>query len=95
MPDPAITISSPADGATVGRPFTANGTYTFDNPFPPITVVLKDSTGAVVATGQGLLIGGGTWSCGINPTQPYTDASVYAEITNTAANDTTTNITVT
>jgi hypothetical protein len=92
-PAPMIAISNPPSGATVNRPFPADGTYVFSPGLPPISVVLKDSTGTVVAVGA-VTVGTGTWSAQLSPTQALTGATVVAEITGTPATDSTTNITV-
>ena len=91
---PSITISTPTAGSTVARPFNANGTYTSDEEFVSISVVLKDATGAVVAVGSPMDIGVGTWSTTLAPTQGYAGASVHASIDGTTASATEGNITV-
>ncbi len=95
MPDPSISVTAPSPGATVGRPFTASGAYVSNSPFPSVSVVLKDSSGTVVATGSPVTVGNNQWSAPIAPTQAYTNASVYAELVGEGANDSVGNITVT
>jgi hypothetical protein len=94
MPAPDITISSPTSGATVNRPFTASGTYESDSPFPQVTVVLKDSSGNVVATGFPVAVGDGNWSAPLSPTQGYTGATVEATLVGTTASASAGSITV-
>jgi hypothetical protein len=94
MSGPTITIKSPSTGDSVGRPFTASGVFT-SIVNPPITVVLKDSGGTVVATGNPVTVGTGIWSAVLSPTQGYTDASVFAAITGTPAQNTVGSLTVT
>jgi len=89
----SITISSPLAGSTVDRPFPANGTYTGVS--SSITVVLKDSSGTVVATGNPVNASNGKWDTTLSPTQGYTGASVVAALTGTTASATENNITVT
>ena len=91
MPPPTITITSPSTGGTVPRTFTVTGTYSPEPP-PSITVVLKDATGATVATGTIVSIGGGNWSAQIIAPQSYNGASVQASFP--GANDSAGNITV-
>ena len=53
MSGPKITITAPATGSTVSSPFTASGTYASRyRELPQVSVVLKDSGGTVVATGN-------------------------------------------
>lgn len=89
-----IKITSPTFGATVNRPFTASGTYNSGDPFPQVTVVLKDSNGNVVATGFPVTVGNGTWSATLSPTQGYTGATVEATLVGTGLTDSAGNITV-
>jgi hypothetical protein len=94
MSGPTIKITSPMDDDTVSRPFTASGTFT-STTSPTITVLLKDSSGTVVATGDPITVGANTWSAVLSPTSGYTGASVNAAITGTPAHATAINLTVT
>jgi hypothetical protein len=91
----SITITSPTTDSTVNRPFTATGTYVSSVLLPAVSVVLKDSTGTVVATGVPTIVAGGNWSSKLSPTQGYTDASVEASIAGEGVSDSVGNITVT
>jgi hypothetical protein len=51
---------------------------------PTITVVLKDSSGAVVSTGNTTVDAGGAWASDFNVSQDYSNASLLATIDGTA-----------
>jgi hypothetical protein len=91
VPDPTITISSPAPGATVPRTFPVSGAYTPTTASPAIGLLLKDSTGAVVAT-SGTTGNNGTFSGSLTAPGPLAGASVEATLG--TASDTVSNITV-
>jgi hypothetical protein len=90
---PNIWITNPPSDSTVGRPFTANGTYA-DSETPTIAVVLKNSQGHIVAS-DSTVGDSGNWSVQLDPGQALTGASVTAAIDGTTATDTHNNITVT
>jgi hypothetical protein len=80
MPDPTITIGNPAPGAIVPATFPVSGTYTPAGGFPPITVILKDANGNVVATAMNLVIATGMWSGQITVARGYVGATVEASL---------------
>jgi hypothetical protein len=91
---PSIFILIPTAGSSVDSPFTASGTYQSDDPFQSVSVVLKDSGGAVVATGMPVTAAGGNWSGRLYPSQGYTGATVEATLVGTAASASVGSITV-
>ncbi|AMV23537.1 hypothetical protein VT84_03945 [Gemmata sp. SH-PL17] len=85
MPTPWITISQPTNGATVARSFTVSGKCEATVTSSQISVVLKDSGGATVATGALVTAVSGDWYSNISATQAYTGASVVATVSGTAS----------
>ncbi|VTR99916.1 unnamed protein product [Gemmata massiliana] len=75
-----ITISQPTDGATVARSFTVSGTCEATVTSSQISVVLKDSGGATVATGALVTATSGTWYSNVSANQAYTGASVVVTV---------------
>jgi hypothetical protein len=80
MPDPSIAIGSPAPGATVPLTFPVSGTYTPAGGGPPVTVVLKNAAGVVVATATGVVAANGRWSGRITAPGPLAGATVEASV---------------
>ena len=79
MAAPTIAITSPLAGSSVGRPFTATGTYTSPAPAVMIVATLKDSSGNVITTVPASS-GGGNWTATLNPQQAYTGTTLVAAI---------------